>query len=765
MDELMTETPPEVPPMGMMEEPAPVPTSAATAGSAPETVNLVATIPEDILIKYGNDVFRKYERDLQSSTEYRKRRANIIKLFVGIMPPKDADSLSMAEVHYPIVAVAVQRIHARIYDQQFPSNGEYFGVKPTDGNDLERSVRVAKHLNWQTLHQIKEYVPNHDALIMQWLLYGSAFSVFYWNPVGNRPCHEVCLTEDIVLPYEASAGMAALRDPHLSSVARITRVLRKHRHELEEIAATGYYDALQVASLYAEDDEDENAKRTQEAPPTADEPVKEVTDQIEGQEKPGDGSDEDSPRILLEQHHWCKLPGETKLRPVITTIDKLTKKVIGLVIREDEDPVDKARYNREKAANKASYQAAVAQWQMDMAAYFGQQPMMTPPPMAGDPMATQPPTPGDPTVTVPPMDGAQTMTQPPAPGPTDATMPMQAPQMPVPPPMPQMPPEPASPRMVPINFFTHYICIPNPEGIYGLGIGTLLEGHNMVADTIASQIVDAGTLANTSTFLYPKQAKLKRGELKIRPGSGTEVDLLPQDMKHAIFPVVFNPPNPALAEFIKDQKEEAQELSGANEILSGEVGGSNETATTTQIRISQALAAIAILNKRYTRARTAEAENLARLNAVYLTDAEYFCVVDPVNPQDIQENEVARIDYLQDCHITVTADPRMASQPQRVAEAQTALQAVMASPVTGNDPIMIATAQRRLFIAMDMPDLVAGLDGTMMRLAQGMVPMGGQPPGGGQPANGAPEGPKGPGVPMEGPPTGESSSQPMQQGA
>src|SRR6185503_9665072 len=111
----------------------------------------------------------------------------------------------------------------------------------------------------------------------------------------------------------------------------------------------------------------------------------------------------------------------------------------------------------------------------------------------------------------------------------------------------------------------------------------------------------------------------------------------------------------------------------------------------------------AIWNKRYTRARTNEGRMLARLNSVHLADEEYFTVVDPFKaipgqgpppvmggpagnlppapsspvpplpptpppiPQgpEVEQVQVGRMDYLEDTDILITADPRMASQPQR----------------------------------------------------------------------------------------------------
>jgi hypothetical protein len=326
-----------------------------------------------------------------------------------------------------------------------------------------------------------------------------------------------------------------------------------------------------------------------------------------------------------------------------------------------------------------------------------------------------------------------------------------------------MPPEaPQPPKMVPINFFTHFVCIENPEGIYGLGVGALLEGDNMAADVFASQLVEAATLANAVTGIFSKQAKLTRGEFEVRPGQMNESDLAPGDLDKAIHIIKFPPPDPAMGQLIKDMKEDADEISGAGDILSGEVGGSNETATTTQIRIAQAMAQITIMNKRYTRARTAEGRNLARLNSVYLDDVTYFTTVDPMKggQAGVQQGEVARADYLEDVDVTITADPRMASRAQRISEANTALQVIMTNPLTAQNPVLVTAAMRNLFIAMDRPDLVAALEQPPPPPPPGAPPPGGPPQQPGQSAHGGtppshgtppPAGPVPPRVPNAGP--------------
>lgn len=729
-------------------------TVAALSGMAPETINLVATLAEDVQQEIADAVHDEWKTDFDSSEKYRKKSAQLEALTIGELPEKEE---GFAQIHYPIIMKSLIKLHARVYDQQFPSSGEFWGCKPTSATDLDRCVRVSKHMNWQTNHQIEEYVPNHDRMIMMWYRKGSAFSFMYWSPTKNRPCHEALATDDVVLPYAYPQEGA---DPSLSNLPRITRIVRKYKfgpNGLDALAKSGYYDKINVDAIFSDGEDDAKAdpggtSGGSEAGSEMDaSPMRKVIDKASGIEKPAKSS---GLRVLLEQHRWWKLDEWSEYRPVIATIDRDTKKLVAFILREDEDQEDRARYNREEAANKATYQAALVQYNQDLTAYYGGIGM--PGPQPGMPGMTAPPIPGPTAMAGPPEPGVTTLSEPPAPGMTDTSAPALAPDPNIPAP-PQEPTPPAPPRMVPINFFTHYVCIPNDEGIYGYGIGYLLEGNNITADAIGSALVTSGSLASMTTGIRSREMKIRGGEFKVKPGEIVEVDCLPSEMESAIHLFKFPPPDPTFGQVIKDMKEEAEELSGASDILSGEVGGSNETATTTQIRISQALAAISIQNKRYTRARTEEGKKLARLNSVYLPDVEYFSVIDPYHNTPPVDHHVGRSDYLEDTAITVTADPRMASQPQRLQEAMQALATVQQlmplCPWLQNNAPLMAGLLKNIFTAMDRPDLVAltappppppppppGMQpppGGPPQPGQGGPPPGGHPPGPPQPPRGA----------------------------
>lgn len=754
------------------------PPTSILPGLAPETVNLVPHMAKHELETLGSRVVKRFEKDWKSSTKFRKRRASILKLFLGDLPPiADSDAIANAQIHYPIIAKAVQRIHARIYDQQFPSDGQFFGVYPTDATDQERAIRVAKHLNWQINHQIDDYVQNHDALIMQWLLYGSAFSYVCWDSERNRPKHIALATEDVVLAYRRKST-----DPSLADVPRITRILRLYRHELEDMQASGYYTGIE--KLFEDEDEE---KQSQSEDKLEEGAVQEVVDKDAGVEKPAEDG-EDAPRILLEQHCWYKFTGEKRQKPVVVTVDKRTKKVLCVKLREDEDPIDKQRYNRQEQANTLFYEAAIAKWRMDMELYSQAYPAPLPPDVAGPPVG-----PEATDMTVPPAPGGTDVAGPPIPAEGEALAPPlspPAPDIPPPPPKPLPPDPPAPVKMVPIHFFTHYVCIPNPEGIYGFGIGSLLEGHNIAADTIASQLVDAGTLANTKGGLISRQMQATKGDLRFRPGEFIEVETVGQKLSDLVHMLDFAPPDASMGALIRDQEAAGDAVSSAGDILSGEVGGSNETATTTKIRIGEAMTAVAIEGKRYSAARSAEGQKIARLNSVHLGDDEYFTVVDPYKQTppagpplaasppaggaapamtpapapgtpSITREPIARIDYLKDVDIMVTANLRMASQGQRIAEAQSLLETFGQNPFFASQPIFMTALAKKLVTAIDDPALIAALDASTQMMFQAMA-MGGQPPAGGPPpekTEGGEEGPPSGPMPASGTETQPATSE------
>jgi hypothetical protein len=121
---------------------------------------------------------------------------------------------------------------------------------------------------------------------------------------------------------------------------------------------------------------------------------------------------------------------------------------------------------------------------------------------------------------------------------------------------------------------------------------------------------------------------------------------------------------------------------------------------------------------------------------------------------------IARMDYLEDTDLTVTADPRMASQPQRFQEAQSIMNIINSTPAAAQMPLVQVAGLRLIFKAIDNTDMTAALNQQLSQPPPMAPPPSGPPPKKGPPGQAPGGGPPQPdnAVPNSGnqPPNGEA---------
>ena len=189
-----------------------------------------------------------------------------------------------------------------------------------------------------------------------------------------------------------------------------------------------------------------------------------------------------------------------------------------------------------------------------------------------------------------------------------------------------------------INHFTDYPFLPNPEGFYGYGFGLLLRGLNEAFNTVVNQLVDAGTLQNIQTFLVSKKRGMKRGQIELQPGQGTEIDLgSGDDINKAVKDFSFSPPSPVLFSMLGVFQNSADRVSTVTEQQTGNAQKSDTTATGVALLIEQGLKFFSSIHRRNHMAFQRELETYVQLTALYLDVEEYFNIV--IDPQDLVNPE------------------------------------------------------------------------------------------------------------------------------
>lgn len=224
-------------------------------------------------------------------------------------------------------------------------------------------------------------------------------------------------------------------------------------------------------------------------------------------------------------------------------------------------------------------------------------------------------------------------------------------------------------KIVPIEYFTKFGFIPNPDGsIYDLGFGLLLGGINESVNTITNQLLDSGTLNNLQSGYLGRGIRIRSGGNRFSPGEWKPVDFVGDDIRKHIFPLPTKEPSQVLFKLLETLVTSGKELASVSEIFVGKMPGQNTPATTTMATIEQGLKVFTAIHKRLYRALGKEYQKLFRLNSIYMDEKAYFTINEP---QGQVGQEVYKQDYSPE-NITVrpNADPNIVSQSQKLMKVQ-----------------------------------------------------------------------------------------------
>lgn len=219
-------------------------------------------------------------------------------------------------------------------------------------------------------------------------------------------------------------------------------------------------------------------------------------------------------------------------------------------------------------------------------------------------------------------------------------------------------------KINPIHYYTKYGFIPDPDGgFYDIGFGTLLNPMNESINTTLNLLVDAGHLANTGGGFIGRGLRMKRGELRFKPGEYKTVDVAGENVRNNIVPLQFPGPSQVLFQLLGMLVQAAREVTSVNEIMAGDSQMAMAQPTTVMALIEQGQMVFSAIYKRIYRSLTAELQKLYRLNSIYLEEEVYFRVLD-------NEKAIARKDYaMNDMDIKPVSDPNLATDQQKLARA------------------------------------------------------------------------------------------------
>jgi len=219
-----------------------------------------------------------------------------------------------------VLTEAAIRFQAETITETFPAAGpvktEIMGA--IDRLKMEASMRVQNHMNYYLVEKMPEYRPEHERLLLNLGLIGSAFKKVYPDLNLGRPVSMYVGAEDLIMPYGSSGVMHC---------ERVTHLMRKTKNEIHKLQVAGFYRDIELGEPMHIPTDIEKKK--------ADESGYSITD--------------DDRYHLAEIHVDCVMPGDEDEdeipKPYVITIERGSRKVLS--IRRNWEKGDKKFLKRQ----------------------------------------------------------------------------------------------------------------------------------------------------------------------------------------------------------------------------------------------------------------------------------------------------------------------------------------------------------------------------------------------------------------------------------
>ena len=272
--------------------------------------NLAEDMDETALQTIGSELIALFESDQSGRKDWADTYVQGLRL-LGLKYEETTEPWAGAcGVYHPMLSEAVVRFQSEAIMETFPATGpvktQIIG-KETNAKK-EASVRVSEDMNYKLMDQMTEYRPEHEKLLWNLPLAGSAFKKVYFDPSLDRQVAMFIPAEDFVVPYGAS---------NLDTAERMTHIMRKTKNDVKKLMVAGFYRDIELGEPLAVLDDIEKRKA----------------------EEQGFSAINDNRFRILEMHVDYDLPGfedkkdgkETGIAlPYVITIEKSTGHILAI---------------------------------------------------------------------------------------------------------------------------------------------------------------------------------------------------------------------------------------------------------------------------------------------------------------------------------------------------------------------------------------------------------------------------------------------------
>ena len=203
-------------------------------GSDKFDANLAEFIDERELQSLSGELVEDFDKDCGDRRDWMKTYVDGLKLLGLKYEERTEPWQGACGVFHPMLTESVVRFQSEAMMETFPAMGpvktKIIGLDTLDTQ--EAAARVSEDMNYELLEVMTEYRPEHEKLLWNLPITGSAFKKIYYDPTRGRQVAMFIPAEDVVVPYGVS---------DLESAERVTHVMRKTPNETKKLQEAGFY--------------------------------------------------------------------------------------------------------------------------------------------------------------------------------------------------------------------------------------------------------------------------------------------------------------------------------------------------------------------------------------------------------------------------------------------------------------------------------------------------------------------------------------------
>ena len=251
----------------------------------------------------------------------------------------------------------------------------------------------------------------------------------------------------------------------------------------------------------------------------------------------------------------------------------------------------------------------------------------------------------------------------------------------------------------PLEHFTHYTFIDNPDGFYGFGYGHLIGRLNQSTNQMLCNAVNAAELANAGNMggFISDNIGIKGGEVELPLGKFIKVPRTADDLNKGIKQMNFPGPNAAYVQLMEFMQTTIQRLSNTTEAVSGDVS-----------KVYQPMTILTMLEQSL-QMPTSIMENIAlciesELEKILKVAREHAEIIESFVDND-KQNSITYEDFQGATRIYPIMDPRSISKQQKMAKAQSVYQLAGTNPLIAQRPDSMYVVTKQVLEAMEVEDI------------------------------------------------------------